>query len=122
MQVRVCSNGHQVPQEDLKACPRCGASLTSATWTDAPDAEGTPAHEPAPRPGVDMPSTRAPAGPVLVVAGALLSLLGWLGLAFAEAVLPVLVATASLWIGGILTAIGVVAVGVTLGIEAARRP
>lgn len=126
MEVRICTNGHQVPQEDLKACPACGASLLGAevreveavaepvrTTTTRPDEDPVP-HMPA---GLSM----MPAGLVLLVPGIVLGLLGWLIVAGADgrgiaAGGGILV----LSLAGILSSIGVIAIGVRIGINDTR--
>ncbi|WP_067440575.1 hypothetical protein [Nocardioides jensenii] len=128
MEVRVCANGHQVPQENLKACPACGASLAAAEFVEV---DGVVAHpttdtarpvETEVLPEVPAVLSGLPAGLVFLVPGVILSLLGWLasaaadgnGTAFGGSILV-------LALGGILTSIGVIAIGVRVGIDDARH-
>ncbi|QIX26208.1 hypothetical protein ncot_06020 [Nocardioides sp. JQ2195] len=126
MDVRICTNGHQVPQEDLKACPACGASLLDAEVREVdtvpeptPTASPRPADDPLPAvpPGLAM----VPAGLIILVPGIVLGLLGWLIVAGADgrgiaAGGGILV----LWLAGILSSIGVIAIGVRIGINDTR--
>ena len=127
MEIRICANGHQVPQEDLKACPACGASLASAEWHEVEDVPDVPAAFTSNPEREEFPPVPAvlsgfPAGLVLLVPGFVLGLIGWLavyasdGRGTAAGGGVVLLA-----LGGILVAIGVIAIGVRIGINDSRR-
>lgn len=127
MEVRICANGHQVPQEDLKACPACGASLAGADVLEVEDVP-TPTAPASPRrtdedpmPVVPPGLAMMPAGMIILVPGIVLGLFGWLIVAGADghgiaAGGGILV----LWLAGILSSIGVIAIGVRIGINDTR--
>lgn len=127
MEIRICANGHQVPQEFLKACPACGASLAGTEFVEVDELveESTVA---TPRvvdedPIAPVPEfiSGLPSGLIFVVLGIVLGLIGWLSAVGADG--RGVAAGASvllLWASGILTSIGVIAIGVKLGVEDAR--
>ncbi|MDN5895648.1 MAG: hypothetical protein L0H93_16685 [Nocardioides sp.] len=130
MLVRICNNGHQVPQDDLKACPSCGVSLSNATTrevedVDAPQTGGSssledPYADPAPR--VPAVVGQIGSGLPLLAVGAVLALLGWLAAASSDGGTAQGGSVILLGIGGILTSIGVIAIGVKIGVQEAHQP
>lgn len=128
MDVRICANGHQVPQENLKACPACGASLVEAEWVEVdavPESEASAstrtAEEPEPLPHVPAALDGIPAGLVLLVPGIVIGLLGWLVVAGADGHgIAAGGGIILLALAGILSWIGIIAIGVRVGINDSR--
>ena len=127
MEIRICANGHQVPQVDLKACPACGASLAGAAWHEVDDVPEMPVAASTSTVHEEFPPVPAvmsgfPTGLVFLVPGAILALIGWLALTASDGR-----GTAAgggvviLALGGILLAIGVIAIGVRVGINDSRH-
>lgn len=107
---RICSNGHSVGEDYLKACPRCGSRLPAAPAEEAPVVVSAP----------DL-VTRAPRGLPMLVGGVILSLFGSV-LSYAAHKGPAeVMGNILLGLGGVLLLVGAVALGVKLGIEDARR-
>lgn len=107
---RVCSNGHSVGEDYLRACPKCGSQLPSPPSKDAPAVAPTTSLV-----------TNAPRGLPMLVGGVILGLFGTL-LSYAAHHGPAeLMGNLLLGLGGALGLVGAVALGVKLGIEDARR-
>lgn len=128
MEIRICPNGHKVPQEDLKACPACGASLSDAEWLEVEDALEAPAaassldHETEPLPQVPAVLRGFPTGLVFLIPGIILGLIGWLATVASDGTGTALGGgVLILSLGGILTSIGVISIGVRVGINDARQ-
>lgn len=129
MLVRICPNGHQVPQENLKACPACGGTLTDAetvkvdSVTEAATGASPEVHDEQVLPDLPPAVAAMPAGMVFLVPGVILGLIGWLVLAAADGGgTAVGGGTVVLAFGGILTSIGVIAIGVRVGMNDTGRP
>jgi hypothetical protein len=112
---RVCSNGHSVNEDYLKACPRCGSRLPPAPAQEVDDDPAATAVEPS---GL---VASAPRGLPMLVGGVILGLFGGLLSYAADRGPAEVMGILLLGLGGVLVLVGAVALGVKLGIEDARR-
>jgi hypothetical protein len=113
---RVCSNGHSVSEDYLKACPKCGSQLPRAQVEEANEPT-----EAAPGLALSDVVARAPRGLPMLVGGAILGIFGSLLSYAAEHGPAEVMGNLLLGLGAVLVLVGAVALGVKLGIEDARR-